>query len=175
LYNDLRIDLKLPICSFDAKTGVLCPKCESKLRSGHLSKTDVDTSVKLTKLVGRYPELNKITMVRAINVRGDYVLVLGHGDLKVFHRDFNLKKLESEFGVKVWAIEGGSTDRKILEDLFFPIRIVTVNIVWLPDGSKLTKVIIPGRKTERFPIDIEKLKEVIKEVRGIDLMVEFGR
>ena len=165
----------MPICSFDAKTGVLCPKCDSKLRSGHISKTDVDTSVKLSKLAGRYPELDKITLVRAINVRGDYVLVLGPGNLKVLHRDFNLKKLESEFGVKVWAIEGGATDRKMLEDLFFPIRIVTVNIVWLPDGSKLTKIIIPGRKTERFPIDIEKLKEVVKEVRGIDLMVEFER
>jgi hypothetical protein len=78
-------------------------------------------------------------------------------------------------GGKTLLIEAESTDRKLLEDLFYPIRILTVNIVWLPDGSKLTKVIIPGRKTERFPLDIELIKKVVKAVRNIDLLVEFER
>ncbi|MCP8307701.1 MAG: transcription elongation factor NusA [archaeon] len=168
--------MKTPICSFCAKTGILCPKCEAKLRGGHISKADVEASVQLTKLAEKLPELNKITLIRAFDIDGEYVLVLKAGDLVTLRREpQTIKKIESELQRKVWYIEGEASDRKMLEDLFYPIKIVTVNMVWLPDGSKLTKAIIPGRKTEKFPLDIEQVKRVAKEVRGIDLLVEFER
>ncbi|MDW8045222.1 MAG: transcription elongation factor NusA [Nitrososphaerota archaeon] len=168
--------MKLPICLFDAKVGILCPKCEVKLKGGHITKADVDASIKLVKLAGKYPELNRITLLRALNVNSDLVLILGAGNLAFIRKDPTLqKKLEEELGEKLWFLEGESTDRVMLEDLFYPIRILTVNVVWLPDGSKLTKVIIPGRKTKKFPIDIEKVIKIAKEVRGIELLVEFEK
>ncbi|MEM2955745.1 MAG: hypothetical protein QXH58_01265 [Nitrososphaerales archaeon] len=168
--------MKTPICSFCAKTGILCPKCEAKFRGGHISKADVEVSVQLTKLAEKFPELDKMTLIRAFDVEGEYVLVLKGGDLAKLRRESQvMKKIEFELQRKVWFIEGEASDRKMLEDLFHPVRILTVNTVWLPDGSKLTKAIILGRKTERFPLDIEQVKKVVKEVRGIDLLVEFER
>ncbi|MEM3437652.1 MAG: hypothetical protein QXP55_03840 [Nitrososphaerales archaeon] len=168
--------MKTPICSFCAKTGILCPKCETKFRSGHISKTDVEVSVRLTKFAEKFPEFDKMTLVRAFDMGDEYVLVLKGGDLVKLRRDPQLiKRIESELQRKVWFIEGEASDRKMLEDLFYPVRILTVNIVWLPDGSKLIKAIISGRKTEKFPIDIEQIKRIVKEVRGIDLLVEFER
>ncbi|MGQ9468416.1 MAG: transcription elongation factor NusA [Nitrososphaerales archaeon] len=168
--------MKTPICSFCAKTGILCPKCEAKLRGGHITKADVEASFQLTKLAEKLPELNKITLIRAFDINGEYVLVLKAGDLVLLRREpQTTKKIESGLQRKVWFIEGEASDRKMLEDLFYPIKIVTVNMVWLPDGSKLTKAIIPGKKTEKFPLDIEQVKRVAKEVRGIDILVEFER
>lgn len=169
-------NLKTPICSFDAKTGILCPKCESKVRSGHISKDDVEVSMVLTRLAEKIPELDKITLVRALRVNGDVILVLGAGDLPQLRRDPSIiKKLEDGLRTKVWLVEGEKSDRGILEDLFYPVKIVTVNIVWLPDGSKLTKVIVAGRRSEKFSLNIEKLKKIIRAMRGIDLLVEFER
>ena len=34
--------MKLPICGFDAKNSVLCPKCESMVESGELTKADIE-------------------------------------------------------------------------------------------------------------------------------------
>ncbi|MGH9980858.1 MAG: hypothetical protein ACRD6U_04805 [Nitrososphaeraceae archaeon] len=45
--------MKTPICSFDAKTEILCSKCESKLKSGHLSIGDIEAAMKLTKLADK--------------------------------------------------------------------------------------------------------------------------
>ncbi len=136
----------------------------------------MEVSVQLTKLAEKFPELDKMTLIRAFDVEGEYVLVLKGGDLARLRRESQvMKKIESELQRKVWFIEGEASDRKMLEDLFHPVRILTVNTVWLPDGSKLTKAIILGRKTERFPLDIEQVKRVVKEVRGIDLLVEFER
>jgi transcription antitermination factor NusA-like protein len=168
--------VKVPICTFDAKTGILCPKCETKLKAGHLTRTDVDASVKLIKLADRMPELNKLSLVRAFDVDGAAVLLVGSGELAPLrHNPDILRRVEGELGRKTWVVEAETTDRKLLEDLFYPIRILTVNVVWLPDGSKLTKVIIPGRRTERFPLDLEHIKRIVKTVRGIDLLVEFER
>jgi len=166
----------VPICSFDAKTGILCSKCEGRLRSGHLTKTDVDISMRLSRLAGKIPELNRSSLLHALEVKGEVVLVMGVGDHTLLRRNPAVfRRIEKELGVKVWIIEGEASDRKILEDLLFPIKILTVNVVWLPDGSKLTKVIIPGRRTERFPIDLEQVKSIVKAVRGMDLLVEFEK
>ncbi|NWG09554.1 MAG: hypothetical protein HXX80_04510 [Nitrososphaerales archaeon] len=168
--------MRTPICSFCARTGILCPKCEEKLRGGHLSKADVEVSVQITKLSEKLPELDKMTLIRAFDVDEDCVLVFKAGDLVTLRRDpETIKKIKLGLQRKVWLVEGETSDRKVIEDLFYPIKITTVNIVWLPDGSKLTKAIVLGRKTERFPIDIDQVKRVAKEVRRIDLLVEFER
>lgn len=166
--------LKTPICAFDAKTGILCPKCESKLKSGHLTKTDVDLSVKLTKASEKIPELNKTTLIRAVELDDHILLMLGPGDLAILGRDGSiLGKIEENINKRLSIVEAQFSDRRLIEYLFHPINIVTVNVVWLPDGSKMTKVIIPSRKTEHFPVNIELVQKLVKAVRGIDLIVEF--
>ena len=132
--------------------------------------------MKLARLTDKLPELEKITLVRGHEVNGDFVLVLGGGNLNAVRKDTSfLERLSGELGRRTWTVEGDTSDRKMLEDLFFPIRILTVNVIWLPDGSKLTKVIVPGRRTSELPIDIEGIKEVVKKIRGIELLVEFER
>ncbi|MEM0075519.1 MAG: transcription elongation factor NusA [Nitrososphaerota archaeon] len=168
--------MKLPICSFDAKIGVLCPKCELKLRNGELTRTDVDISFMLAKLVGKLPLLDKITLKRALEVDGEIVLLLGQGDISLIRSNPGfVEELQTALGRRVWLTEGESDDRKFIESLIFPARVMTMNTVWLPDGSKIMKVNIPGRRTSKFPIDLEKVKRIVKETRGIDLVVRFER
>ncbi len=44
------IQMKLPICGFDAKNAILCTSCEEKVDSGELAQTDVDASIILAKM-----------------------------------------------------------------------------------------------------------------------------
>lgn len=168
--------MKTPICSFDARTGVLCPKCDAKLKSGQLSSTDVDVSIKLTKAAEKNPEIARMSLMKANKVEDDYILVLEPGTLAPLRRDPGFPRtLQNLLGGKVWLTEADTTDRKELEDLFYPVRIANINTVWLPDGSKLTKVVIPGKKTERFPHDTETISRILRETRQMDLMVEFEK
>lgn len=168
--------MKTPICSFDARTGVLCPKCDLRLRSGQLSQTDVDVSIKLAKAAEKSQEIARINLTRAVQIGGDYLLVLEPGSLAPLRRDASVQKsLQNLLGGKVWLTESDTTDRKELEDLFFPVRIANINTVWLPDGSKMTKVLIPGKRTDRFPHDTEMITRILKETREMDLMVEFEK
>ncbi|MBI2183549.1 MAG: hypothetical protein HYU39_01170 [Thaumarchaeota archaeon] len=165
--------MKLPICAFDAKTGILCPKCDARLKSRHITKTDVNVSVKLSKLSDKMGELARVTLVRALDVEEDIVLLVGKGDGVYLRSNPRLvETIEKELKSKVWVIDAEAGDRNLLEDIFYPAHILTVNVVWLPDGSKLTKVIVPSRRGGQVQLDVDKIKGVAKAVRGIDLLVE---
>lgn len=168
--------IKLPICAFDAKTGILCAKCESKLRNGEMSVADVDASKALIHLADRVNELNKVTLKKAFESGGNYVLEFEPGDLQHLRANPSLfAELDAALGGKVWVVGAGGTDRKFLEDLFYPAKVLTVNTVWLTDGGKRTKVIVPGRRNDRHIGDFEKLRDMVKQARGIELLVETER
>jgi transcription antitermination factor NusA-like protein len=167
--------LKTPICTFDAKTGILCAKCETKLRLGHLKQADVEGAIKITKLAEHNQDINKFTMVGAAKVDGDFVLILRGSDISVLRANTMLPtKFEHEFQSKVWFVEAEATDKRFIENLFFPLRVLTVNLIWLPDGNKLTRVIIAGKSNNsESKTTIEKIKKIAKEIRNIELLVEF--
>jgi hypothetical protein len=167
--------LRLPICIFDAKTGVLCPKCESRLKNGELSKTDVESSIKLIKLSNKNQDIDKLNLIGSQKIDEDYVLILK--DSNVSHINSNdklISLIEKEFNGKVWFVEANSSVRKILENLFFPIRILKTNMIWLPDGNQVTQVTIESKDYEKFFSKIEKVKKIVNVVRNIELVVEIS-
>ena len=165
--------LKLPICNFDAKTGILCANCEARLRRGEITKADVEASKVAMGLSVRLPELNRVSLRRAFDGGGNYVLEFEQRDLPVLRSNASMySELEGALNGRVWIVGAGSNDRKFLEDIFFPARVLTVNTVWLPDGEKKTKVIVPARRSERRIGDFEKLRDAVKRARGIELLVE---
>ena len=165
--------LRIPICAFDAKTGILCAKCQAKLSAGQISQPDIVVSKALVKLAESTPELNRAALLRSYEIDGNYLLEMEQADAAAMRAKPEIKqKLEELLKGRVWVIGTSNSDRQFLEELFYPIRILTVNTVWLPDGSKLTKVIIPGRRPERLKGEIEVLKGIVKQVKGIELLVE---
>ncbi len=72
-------------------------------------------------------------------------------------------------------VGAGASDRDFLEYVFFPARIITVNTVWLPDGGKRTKVIVPEKRRERRIGNLDKLRDAVKQARGIELLIETER
>jgi hypothetical protein len=167
--------LRLPICIFDAKTGVLCPKCESRLKNGELSTIDVDCSIKLIKLSNKNQDIDKLNLIGSQKIDEDYVLILK--DSNVSHINSNdklISSIEKEFNGKVWFVEANSSVRKILENLFFPIRILKTNMIWLPDGNQVTQVTIESKDYEKFFSIIEKIKRIVNVVRNIELVVEIS-
>lgn len=167
--------MRLPICIFDAKTGVLCPKCEGRLKNGELSKIDVDCSIKLIKLSNKNQDIDKLNLIRSQKIDEDYVLILK--DSNVSHINSNdklISSIEKEFNGKVWFVEANSSVRKILENLFFPIRILKTNMIWLPDGNQVTQVTIESKDYEKFFSIIEKIKRIVNVVRNIELVVEIS-
>ena len=166
--------MKTPICSFDAKSGVLCRTCEAKLKSGSITQDDIDAAKKLINLADRNQEINKFTLVRGTRVNGDFVLVLRGQDVSVLRGNQELtSKIEKEMGDKVWFVEAEASDRRFIESLFHPIKVLSVNFFWLPEANKLTKVVVAddGKNAQ---LNLDKVQKIAKAVRNIELLIEFN-
>lgn len=164
--------MKTPICSFDAKSGVLCRTCEAKLKSGSITQDDIYAAKKLISLADRSQEINKFTLIRGTRVSGDFVLVLRGHDVSVLRGNQELaNRIEKEMGQKVWFVETEASDRRFIESLFHPVKVLSVNFFWLPEANKLTKVIVAD-DAKNVQFNLEKVQNIAKAVRGIELLVE---
>jgi transcription antitermination factor NusA-like protein len=165
--------LKTPICSFDAKTGVLCAGCEAKLEAGQLSLTEIEIAIKLTRLAEREQEVNTLSMISAAKSGVDSVLFLKGSDISFLRSNPELlRKVEAEFGGAVWFVEAQATGRRFIENLFFPSKVLNMNFFWLPDGKKLTRVLI-DRKDPKNAFKTTRIHEIAKELRNVDLIIEY--
>lgn len=135
---------------------------------------DVEGAIKISRLAERNEDVNKFTMVRASKVDGDFILSLCVSDINVLRVNPSLiKKFDDEFQSKVWFVETDTTDRRFVENLFFPAMVLMANLVWIPDGIKLTKVIISTQNQPELQLNLEKIKKIAKEIRNIEMVVEF--
>ena len=170
------ISMRTPICSFDAMNEILCPQCESKLDKGIITKADVEASIKLVRLSQKIPQLEKFVLNSCRQSNGDYIIYLGAQDIMTIRQSRELYRiLQGEFSGKIWLVHQDPDDKKFIEDVFFPIKILAINQVWAVGGIRKTKVIVSGRKTPRFPIDINKVIAIAHDLRKIELVVEFER
>ena len=152
---------------------MLCRKCEAKLKSGSITQDDVEAATKLIGLADHNQEINKFTLVRGTRVQGDFVLVFRGSDVSVLRGNEELaNKIEKQMGQKVWFVETEASDRRFIESLLYPLKVLSVNFFWLPEANKLTKVIIAD-DAKNAPINIEKVQKIAKAIRNIELLVEF--
>ena len=166
--------MKTPICSFDAKTGILCSKCESKLKSGHLTEGDIEGSIKLTHLAEKNSVLDKFTLVGAYKIDEKLVLVLPASDISTLRADKELSnRIKKEFNHNVWFVENGATEKRFIENLIHPIKISSINLVWLPDGNKLTKIIVSNKKNLNKKIESNNITKIAKDIKNIELLIEY--
>ena len=166
--------MKLPICSFDAKNAVLCPGCESKVSDGTITQADIDASIILAKIAKTTNEIEGFKLYSCKEFDGNYVLPLAKNDILIIRHSRTLYgQLQEQFKGKIWLVEADETDKKFIEDLFFPTKILSINSVWAPGGVQKTKAIVSGKWTPKFPIDTEKVISIVKNARNLDIEIEF--
>jgi len=162
-----------PICGFDAKNAVLCPQCEGKVDSGVLTKADVDASITLAKIAKTNKEIENFSLHSCKEFQGNFILSLAKNDIMAVRQSRTLYRLfQDQFKGKIWLVEADETDKKFIEDLFFPIKILAINVVWTK-GVQKTKAVVSGKWTPKFPIDTKKVMEIVKNIRNLDIEIEF--
>ena len=166
--------MKLPICGFDAKNSVLCPQCEGKVDAGELTQADVDASIILAKIGKSDKRVENFTLFSCKEFEGNFVLSLAKNDIMRIRQSRTMYRLlQDQFKSKIWLVEADETDQKFIEDLFFPTKILSINSVWATGGVQRTKAVVSGKWTSRFPIDTEKVVQIVKNARNLDIEIEF--
>jgi hypothetical protein len=154
---------------------MLCSKCQDKLNSGAISETYLEVAKKLISKENQFPFLQNVTLENIHETGGYLILIVVKGDLRKFEANSKaIRELGDFFSKRVLVLEKGVKDRKFLEDLFASQHIVTINIIWLPDGTTETRVVLRGRGSRRLSQQrVQDLVDVAKEVKNMNLRVEY--
>lgn len=130
----------------------------------------------LLSLEEKYPSLQNIYFHKVVDVDNTLAVIVGQGDVPrlLGYGGKIVRNLAEETGKTVRFLEFGADDRKFLEDLFAPLNIMTINTIWLPDGSTETRAILRRRRGLQPSFDVKALKEIARRVRGMTLRVEFA-
>jgi len=154
---------------------MLCPKCSEKVKSGEVTDLDLKIARVLLSLEESYPALQNVNFYKSVEAGKTLAVIVGRGDVPRLLGSGGkiIRALEEKTGKNIRVLEFGVDDRKFLEDLFAPLSIVTINTIWLPDGSTETRVILRRRGGRMLPFDVKALKEIASKVRNMTLRVEL--
>jgi transcription antitermination factor NusA-like protein len=155
---------------------MLCQKCSAKVKAGEISEVDLKIARLLLSLEDKYPSLQNVCFYKAVDVDKTLAIIVGHGDVPKLlgYSGKIVKAIGDETGRNVKVLENGVDDRKFLEDLFIPFSILTINTIWLPDGTTETRVILKRKRGAQMPYDVKALKEIASKVRKMSLRVEIA-
>jgi transcription antitermination factor NusA-like protein len=146
------------------------------VKAGEISDMDLKVARLLLSLEEKYPTLQNVCFYKAVDVEKTLALIVGHGDVpKILgYSGKIIKAIGDETGKNVKVLEHGVDDRKFLEDLFIPFSILTINTIWIPDGTTETRVILKRKRGTQLPFDLKALKEIANKVRKMSLRVEIA-
>jgi transcription antitermination factor NusA-like protein len=155
---------------------MLCQKCAAKVKAGDISDLDLRVARLLLSLEEKYPSLQNVCFYKAVDVSKTLAVLVGRGDVPriLGYGGKIVKAIGDETGKSVRVLEQGVDDRKFLEDLFIPLSILTINTIWLPDGTTETRVILRRKRGGQLPFDLKAIKEIAQKVRKMSLRVEFA-
>jgi transcription antitermination factor NusA-like protein len=123
-----------------------------------------------------YPSLQDVYFHKAVEANGVLAVIVGQGDVGnlLAYGGKIVRTIGKKMGKRIRVLEYGADDKKFLEDLFAPLSVITINTIWLPDGTTETRVILKRRR--RAPsLNLKALKEIAQKVREMTLRVEFAR
>jgi transcription antitermination factor NusA-like protein len=146
------------------------------VKAGEITDLDLRIARLLLNLEEKYPTLQNVCFYKAIDVEKTLAIIVGHGDVPrlLGYGGKIIKALSDETNKNVRILEYGVDDRKFLEDLFIPFSILTINTIWLPDGTTETRVILKRKRGQQLPFDLSALKEIARSVRKMSIRVEFA-
>jgi hypothetical protein len=164
--------LQIPICAFDARTGLLCPICQNKFDSGQVTKADIGVSKALVELSARAKEIESVSLVKSFKTGRDYLVEVSGSSLPILRKHEIKAELEKLLDGRIWAVGAVGSNKQVIEELVYPFKIASLSTLWLPDGTKVARVIIEGAPrgaTKR----LAAIQTLMKESKGIEVQLGF--
>ena len=164
--------MKLPICVFDAKTGMLCSNCKMKLENGEITKLDVEISKVLVKNASN-KTMQKSKFYNAIDTP-NLTIIIGDSALKEGLQNKQIEDAMKKISGKNFEVvvkEG--TIKDTLSSLFAPVEVFVIDEIFVPDGTKEIRINLRGSEKD-LPLTSEQLILISSKVTSSLIRLSFS-
>lgn len=163
--------MKIPFCDFCAKSGSLCQKCKELIDSDRNDALDLTVSRIMLEESSSVRELDKVEFRKAYREGGVLLILSNNEGVRIIRDNEELvKRLRSEISSeKVIVVDYRKEQKRKLEELVYPFRIVGLSKVWLPGNMTEFKLSVEGKGlNEKYLQLLEKLAKRL----GINVRIQ---
>lgn len=163
--------MKIPFCDFCVKSGSLCQQCKELIDSGRNDTLDLTVSRIMLEESSRIRELDKVEFRKAYREGGILLILSNNEGVRIIRdREELIKRLRSDIGSeKLIVVDYRKDQKRKLEELVYPFRMVGLSKVWLPSNMTEFKMSIEGKGLEEKHLQL--LEKLAKKL-GINVRIQ---
>ncbi len=161
--------VKGPICNFCAKTNMLCPKCQEKLKNNEVPQVAIALMHLLQELERKWPLLQKVEIKNIFTLQGKLLLGVSRkaASLLSKHHDL-LDEVQRRLGVnEILVIPILNNVRKQVAAIFYPYHVNGIDRVFVPGGSEEVRI--------RIQVPEDWKKDDITIANEVEFLAEVTR
>ena len=165
--------MKFPICSVCLNNNILCNACAEKVGKNEIKIEEIEMYRHLNKLLGDQRILRDIEIKRVVGNNMMLIVTSKNDAARLIGKDGKIvKKLVKDLGRSVRVVEQPTELKDFVNDVFFTVPILGINIVYRPQGE-LYRIRIPRSERTKLPISSEVFMNISKTLFNKDTDVIF--
>jgi len=165
--------MRLPVCTFDLESDMLCTNCQARLNRGELTHFEIEFSKWLLEKGKEYPSLVDLTLQRAAKAGDRLILVVKkRGKELILGEEELVSEMTEQFGEPL-IVEGPTKLRRTIREFIHPANEIGVNSLYLPDGSKESVVKLRDEDRDRISYTTDELRLIVSAVMGESVLFEY--
>ena len=165
--------MRLPVCTFDIESDMLCPNCQARLERGEITEFDIEFSKWLLDREKDHPNLENLAVLKAAIAGNRLILVVKKKNKELLLSEESLiHEMAERFGELI-VLEGPAKLRTVVREFISPANEVGVNSLYSADGTKESIVILREADRERIKYSREELRFIISAIMNESVLFEF--
>ncbi len=165
--------MKFPICSVCLTNNILCNACAEKVGKNEIKIEEIEMYRRMNELLENQRMLKDIEIKRVVGNSTLLIVTSKNNAARLIGKEGKtVKKLAKDLGKPVRVVEQPTELKDFVNDVFFTVPILGINIVYKPQGE-LYKIRIPKSERTRLPISSEVFMNVSKTLFKKDTDVIF--
>jgi transcription antitermination factor NusA-like protein len=165
--------MKFPICSVCLNNNILCNACAEKVGKNEIKIDEIEMYRRLNKLLGEQRILKDIEIKRIVGTSTLLIITGKNNAARLIGKDGKVvKKLVKDLGKQVRVVEQPTELKDFVNDVFFTVPILGINVVYNSQGE-LYRIRIPKSERTKLPISSEVFMNISKTLFNKDTDVIF--
>jgi transcription antitermination factor NusA-like protein len=165
--------MKAKVCKVCALSNIFCSQCSEKFEKGILNSTEVEIAKHLYEIEEKFKEIKNINLedVSIINNDNLLVIVSSPSILNPLLVSSLSKYLSNKSGKNVKIVEKVKDVKRFVSQIFYPVKISSLNQVWSPEGSYEYNIRISKEETIKLTIGIKEMEKVISKLLSTNVRI----
>lgn len=166
----------LPADKTCINSGFLCTNCQARLDAGEITEFEIDLAkdlLELEEVNENFGFLKDVSFYKAIDYEDLIIIIVGKRDkLKITSELIDWIKETYEVD-EIILIEKTNKPRPVIEALINPYKLISLNEIFLATGDIQYRAVLYNEDSDLLLFTKEELEQLIYELTGNIIRVEF--